>query len=134
MSRFLAPSASPYAPFFGFSRAVRVDNHIFVGGTAPIDHKGNTVGGDDVIQQLHQCLAIISHALEAVGTSLNSVVRTRIMLTDIKDWEKVAKVHGEYFKHIKPASTVVQVSAFINPEWRVEIEVDAIVDMDHCID
>ncbi|WP_076414563.1 RidA family protein [Shewanella sp. UCD-KL12] len=134
MSRSLVPSTSPYAPIVGFSRAVRVGNHISVGGTAPIDHKGNTVGLNDPAKQLHQCMATVTHALEAVGVGLESVVRTRIMLTNIKDWEAVAKVHGEYFKHIRPASTVVEVSGFINPKWLIEIEVDAIIDIDHCID
>jgi len=127
MSRTLVPSISPYAPIIGFSRAVRVDNFISVGGTAPINKDGKTIGLNDPAAQTRQCLETIKAALEDAGASLDDVVRTRMLLTRIEDWEHVAKVRGEYFKDIRPVDTVVEVSRFINPEWLVEIEVDAVI-------
>ena len=127
MSRTLIPSTSPYAPIIGFSRAVRVDNFISVGGTTPINKDGKTIGLNDPAAQTRQCLETIKAALEDAGASLDDVVRTRMLLTRIEDWEHVAKVRGEYFKDIRPVDTVVEVSRFINPEWLVEIEVDAVI-------
>jgi enamine deaminase RidA (YjgF/YER057c/UK114 family) len=129
MTRKLVPSTSPYAPIIGFSRAVRVGNHIVVGGTAPIDPNGKTVGAGDPAAQARQCLETIKAALEQAGASLRDVVRTRTMLTRIADWHDVAKVRGDYFREIRPVDTVVQVARFINDEWLVEIEVDAVVDV-----
>jgi len=126
MNRKLVPSTSPYAPIIGFSRAVRVGNFISVGGTAPIDEAGATVGINDPAKQTRCCIEIIKKALEEAGSSLNDVIRTRMLLTDIKNWPEIAKVRGEYFKDIQPVDTVVQVSGFINSEWLIEIEVDAI--------
>lgn len=123
-----AHSASPYAPIVGFSRAVRVGNHISVGGTAPIAPDGSTVGIGDPAAQAECCLNIIAAALREVGAEMRHVVRTRAMLTDISHWEPIAQVHGRYFADIRPASTIMQVSTFINPEWLVEFEVDAIID------
>ena len=128
MSRTLVPSTSPYAIPLGFSRAVRVGNHISVGGTAPIDAQGRTVGAGDPAVQARQCFETIRMALEQAGASLADVVRTRMLLTRIADWEHVAAVRGEYFRDIKPVDTVMQVSGFINPDWLVEVEVEAIVD------
>ena len=130
MSRTLVPSTSPYAPIIGFSRAVRVDNFISVGGTAPINKDGKTIGLNDPAAQTRQCLETIKAALEDAGASLDDVVRTRMLLTRIEDWEHVAKVRGEYFKDIRQVDTVVEVSRFINPEWLVEIEVDAVISED----
>ena len=127
MSRTLVPSTSPYAPIIGFSRAVRVDNLISVGGTAPINKDGKTIGLNYPAAQTRQCLETIKAALEDAGASLDDVVRTRMLLTRIEDWEHVAKVRGEYFKDIRPVDTVVEVNRFINPEWLVEIEVDAVI-------
>ena len=127
MSRTLVPSTSPYAPIIGFSRAVRVDNFISVGSTAPINKDGKTIGLNDPAAQTRHCLETIKAALEDAGASLDDVVRTRMLLTRIEDWEHVAKVRGEYFKDIRPVDTVVEVSRFINPEWLVEIEVDAVI-------
>ena len=127
MSRTLVPSTSPYASIIGFSRAVRVDNFISVGGTAPINREGKTIGLNDPAAQTRQCLETIKAALEDAGASLNDVVRTRMLLTRIEDWEHIAKVRGEYFKDIRPVDTVVEVSRFINPDWLVEIEVDAVI-------
>lgn len=128
MTRTLVPSSSPYAPIIGFSRAVRVGDFVSVGGTAPIDPEGKTVGVGDPATQTRQCLETIKAALEEAGASMEDVVRTRMLLTRIGDWEQIAKVRGEYFKDIRPVDTVMEVSRFINPEWLVEIEVDAVVD------
>lgn len=127
MKRTLIPSTSPYAPIIGFSRAVRVGNFVTVGGTAPIDADGNTVGVGDPAAQARQCFETVESALKAAGASLNDVVRTRLLLTRIEDWEAIAEVHGEYFKDIRPVDTVMEVSRFIKSEWLVEVEVDAVV-------
>jgi enamine deaminase RidA (YjgF/YER057c/UK114 family) len=112
----------------GFSRAVRVGNFIAVGGTAPIGPDGETVAPGDAAGQARRCLEIIKTALEEAGASLEDVVRTRVLLKRIEDWEPVAKVKGEYFKEIRPVDTIMQVSTFIDPEWLVEIEADAVID------
>jgi len=128
MTRKLVPSTSPYAPIIGFSRAVRVGHHISIGGTAPIDANGKTVGVGDPAAQTRQCLETIKASLEQAGASLSDVVRTRMLLTRIDDWQAIAKVRGEYFKDIRPVDTVMEVKGFINKEWLIEIEVDAVVD------
>ena len=130
MSRILVPSTSPFAPVMGFSRVVRVGNHLSVGGTAPIDTEGNTVGLGDPAAQVRQCFETIESCLLQAGASMSDVVRTRMLLTRISDWEEVAKVRGEYFKDILPVDTVMQVGSFIDPDWLVEVEVDAVVDHD----
>lgn len=127
MNRTLVASNSPYAAKFGFSRAVRVGNFISVGGTAPIDGNGNTVGINDPAEQTRQCIKTIQIALEEAGASLDDVIRTRMLLTDISIWQEVAEVRGEYFRESRPVDTVMQINSFINPEWLIEIEVDAIV-------
>ena len=128
MSRTLVPSTSPYAPVLGFSRVVRVGNHLSVGGTAPIDAEGNTVGVGDPAAQVRQCFKTIESCLAQAGASMSDVVRTRMLLTRISDWEEVAKVRGEYFRDILPVDTIMQVGGFINPDWLVEVEVDAVID------
>jgi enamine deaminase RidA (YjgF/YER057c/UK114 family) len=120
-------SGSPYEPVVGISRAVRVGQFIAVSGTAPLGPDGKTVAIGDPEQQARRCLEIAQEALEKLGASLKDVIRTRILLTRIDDWEKVARVHGEFFSQIRPVSTVVQVSRFVDPDWLVEIEVDAVV-------
>ena len=130
MSRILIPSTSPFAPIMGFSRVVRVGNHISVGGTAPIDKDGNTVGVGDPAAQARQCFETIESCLAQAGASMKDVVRTRMLLTRISDWEQIAIVRGRYFKDILPVDTVLEVSSFINPDWLVEVEVDAVVDHD----
>jgi len=100
---------------------------VCVGGTAPLDPQGNTVGVGDPAAQARRCLEIVKAALEEAGATLEHVVRTRTLLTRIEDWSEVAQVRGEYFRDIRPVDTVMQVSGFINPEWLIEIEVDAIV-------
>ena len=127
MARQLIPSGSPYESVIGFSRAVRVGNFIAVGGTAPLGPNGETVAPDDAAGQARRCIEIIKGALEQAGASLDDVVRTRVLLKRIADWETVAKVRGEYFKEIRPVDTIMQTTTFINPEWLVEIEADAII-------
>jgi enamine deaminase RidA (YjgF/YER057c/UK114 family) len=126
-SRQLISSGSPFEPKIGFSRAVRVGQIVAVSGTAPIGPDGKTVGVGDPAAQARRCFEIIKKALEDAGGSLADVVRTRTFLTRIQDWEAVGKVHGEFFAAIRPASTIVQVARFIDPEWLVEIEADAVV-------
>jgi len=126
--RKLISSGSPYEPKVGISRAVRVGNHIAVSGTAPIGSNGCTVGIGDAGAQARRCLEIVAAALEKAGGSLHDVIRTRTLLVRIEDWEAVAKVHGEFFGQIRPANTIMQVSRFIDPDWLVEFEVDAVVE------
>lgn len=128
--RELISSGSPYEPKIGISRAVRVGNTISVSGTAPIGADGINVAPGDPAKQARRCIEIIEAALQSAGASLKSVVRTRILLIRIEDWQAVGKVHGEYFRDIRPANTVMQVSSFIDPEWLVEIEADAVIESD----
>jgi enamine deaminase RidA (YjgF/YER057c/UK114 family) len=123
-----ASSGSPLEPIIGFTRAVKIGNIAAVAGTAPIGSDGTTVGIDDPAAQMRRCLEISRDALAKLGVPLSSVIRTRILLTRIEDFEVVAKVHGEFFSSIKPVTTVMQVSRFINPQWLVETEVDAVLD------
>jgi len=122
MTRQNLPSASPYEPIIGFSRAVRVDSHIYVSGTGP-------VGADeaDVETQTRQIFQIAAEVLIRGGASLSDVVRTRMYLTQAADWETVGRVHGELFRDIRPAATMVVVAQLLNPNWRVEIELDAVL-------
>jgi enamine deaminase RidA (YjgF/YER057c/UK114 family) len=126
--RRLISSGSPYEPKVGLSRAVRVGSIITVSGTAPLGPDGKTVGKGDAAAQARRCLEVIAAALRDAGATPNDVVRTRILLTRIADWQAVAAVHGEVFGTIRPASTVMQVTRFIDPDWLVEIEADAVVD------
>lgn len=120
-------SGSPFEPIVGFSRAVRVGTIIAVGGTAPIGGDGKTVGVGNPAVQARRCFEIADAALRELGASLSDIIGTRIMLTRIEDWEAVARIHGELFGEIRPVSTIVQVSGFIDPDWLVETEVDAVV-------
>jgi enamine deaminase RidA (YjgF/YER057c/UK114 family) len=115
--------SSPFEPIIGFSRAVRSGNHIFVSGTGP-------VGADtaDTAEQTRHTLGIIEKALASAGATLADVVRTRIYLTDAGDWETVGRVHGEFFRQVLPASTMVVVARLLHPSWRVEIEADALLE------
>jgi enamine deaminase RidA (YjgF/YER057c/UK114 family) len=126
--RQLISSGSPYEPRVGISRAVRVGRIIAVSGTAPIGPDGRTAGKGDAAAQARRCLVIIKDALERAGASLDHVVRTRTLLTRIEDWEAVASVHGEFFGAIRPANTIMQVARFIDPDWLVELEADAIIE------
>ena len=120
-------SGSKFEPIIGFSRAVRVGNHISVSGTAPIGADGKVAGPGDAYLQTRRCIEIAAGALEKAGASLKDVVRSRVMLTNIKDWEAAATAHGEFFGEIRPACTFVQIAALIDPAWLVEMEFDAIV-------
>lgn len=128
MTRRLISSGSPYEEIIGFSRAVRVGNAISIGGTAPIGPDGSTVGIGDAAAQTHRIMEIVAAALEEAGASLDDVVRTRTMLIDIADWEAVAGVRAQYLRAVRPVDTIVEVARFVNPEWLLEIEVDAIID------
>lgn len=127
MKRNLISNGNPLEEVVGFSRAVRVGPFISVGGTAPVDENGKTVGVGEAAVQARRCIEIIKEALEQAGSGLHDVVRTRVILTRIEDWEAVIKVRAEYFKGIKPVDTIMQVTSFVNPEWLVEFEADAVV-------
>ena len=119
-------SGSPYEPVIGFSRAVRVGNMVAVGGTTA-GSGGGLIGKGDPAAQTRAILDIIAKALKDAGAELKDVVRTRIYLVDIAHWEAVGKVHGEVFGEIRPAASILEVSRFINPDWLVEIEADAVI-------
>lgn len=121
-------TGSPYEPLLGISRAVLSGQIIAVAGTAPLGPDGRTVAHGDAAGQARRCLEIIREALERLGASLSDVIRTRILLARIEDWESVAQVHGEFFGDIRPVTTVVQVSRFVDPDWLVEIEADAVIE------
>ncbi|MCB9882066.1 MAG: RidA family protein [Planctomycetes bacterium] len=118
-------SKSPYEPLFGFCRALRQGSLVHVAGTAPIGPDGQTVGIGDPAAQTRRCFTIARDALQALGADLEHVVRTRMFVTDIAHWETIGKVHGEFFGDAPPVSTMVEVSRLIDPDWFVEIEVEA---------
>jgi len=120
-------SGSPFEPVFGYSRAVRVGNRIDVAGCAPIEPDGTSTPGDAGVQAA-RCIAIIGEALEALGGSFADVVRTRMYITDAADADLVGRAHGSAFKNVRPASTMLVVPALIRPEWKVEIEAEAIIE------
>ncbi|MGD0562293.1 MAG: RidA family protein [Roseiarcus sp.] len=128
MTRKLVKSGSPLEAEIGFSRAVRVGAHVFVAGTAPIAPDGSVAAPGDVYGQTRRCLEIIAAALADAGATLGDVARTRLMLTDIRQWREAARAHGEYFRQARPACTFVQVGGFIDPGWLVEVEADAVLD------
>lgn len=127
LDRELISNGNPMEAVVGFSRAVRVGPFISVGGTAPVDADGKTVGIGDVAAQTRQCMEIIKGALEQAGSGLKDVVRTRVILTNIDDWKAAIDVRKDYFKDIRPVDTIMAVDRFVNPEWLVELEVDAIM-------
>ncbi len=120
-------TGSPYEPVIGMSRAVRIGNVVAVSGTAPLGADGKTVGIGDPAAQARRCFEISKIALEKLGANLGNVIRTRIMLTRIDDWRAVAEAHGQFFRDVRPVNTIVQVARFIDPEWLVETEVDAVI-------
>ncbi|TMQ22253.1 MAG: RidA family protein [Deltaproteobacteria bacterium] len=126
MTRQLVSSGSPYEAITGFSRAVRIGPWISVAGTAPL-RGGVTAHPGDVYGQTRECLTTIIAAVTEAGGSIDAIVRTRVMLTNIDAWRDAARAHGEFFGKIRPACTFVGVSRFIDPEWLVEIEADAYV-------
>ena len=103
---------------------------IAISGTPPLAPDGATVGAGDPAAQARRCFEIINEALHTLGADITHVIRTRVLLTRIEDWEAVAAVHGEFFRNVRPASTVVQVSRFIDPAWLIEVEADAVVPED----
>jgi len=117
-------SASPYESLVGFSRAVRRGSHIAVSGTAPLDSDGETVVGD-AYEQATRCFEVILEAVTALGGTREDVVRTRVFVTDVSDWDAVGRAHGEFFGEVYPAATMVVVKGLLDPRWRVEIEADA---------
>jgi enamine deaminase RidA (YjgF/YER057c/UK114 family) len=113
---------SPYEPIIGFSRAVRVGHSVHLAGTGPVGAENEDAAG-----QTRRIFAIAEKALAEAGASFKDVVRTRMFLTHVEDWEIIGCVHGEFFSAIRPAATMVVVAALLNPAWRIEIEMDAVI-------
>ena len=128
MKRVRIQSGAPWESRVGYCRAVRTGPHIAVAGTAPVGDDGEVVGVGDAYAQAKRCIEIIERALAEAGAELADVVRTRMFVTDISQWEAIGRAHGEAFGDIRPATTMVEVSALIGPDMLVEIEADAIVD------
>lgn len=127
MSRTTISGASPWEPIVGYARAVRVGNQVVVAGTTAIGDDGTIVGVGDAYAQTVRILHLIARALAEAGAELRHVVRTRMFVTDIANWEAVGRAHGEVFGTIRPAATMVEVSRLIDPALLVEIEADAII-------
>ena len=119
-------SGAPWESIAGYSRVVRVGNVIEVAGTTAVDAHGKVIGKDDPAEQTRFVLDKIETALQRAGSSLKDVIRTRMYITNMADWKKVTRVHGEFFSDIKPVATLVEVSALIDPDLLIEIEVSAI--------
>ena len=122
MTRTNISGGSPFEPIIGFSRTVRVGHSVLLAGTGPVGAENEDAAG-----QTRRIFAIAQEALKQAGSSLDHVVRTRMFLTHVEDWEAVGRVHGEFFAQIRPAATMVVVAKLLNPAWRIEIEMDAVI-------
>ncbi len=125
MQRKNFSSGTLWEPTVGYSRAVKSGDHVYISGTTPTGKEGNILGKDNPYVQTIQIIKNIEDALQTLGASLKDVVRTRIYVTDINNWEKVGKAHAELFKEIHPACTLIEIHNLINPEILVEMEADA---------
>jgi enamine deaminase RidA (YjgF/YER057c/UK114 family) len=127
IDRQIISSGARWEPICGYSRAVRVGRWVSVAGTTAAAADGSAVGGDDLEAQAREVFLRIRAALEQAGSSLEHVVRTRVFVTDITRWEEAGRVHAEFFGHIRPASSMVEVKALIGPSLLIEVEADAII-------
>jgi enamine deaminase RidA (YjgF/YER057c/UK114 family) len=127
MKRELFSSETPWEPIVGYSRAVRVGDRVWVSGTTATDAAGGIVGKGDAYAQTKQAIANLVRALTMAGAGLSDVVRTRVYVTDISQWEAIGRAHGEAFRDIRPASAMIEVRRLIDPDMLVEIEADAVI-------